>query len=303
MALQFHGPRLAASIEHYTGLHDPRLLDAFASVPREAFVGPPPWQVATAATDGASGLVCRGTSDLARVYDNVSIALDERRELFNGAPGTIATWLAALAPRPGERAYHVGCATGYYTAVLALLVGPSGPVIGVDIDAVLVERGRSAIDPFPNVTIVVTDGQTYDPGEFDVAMVSAGVPTIPERWLDRLSPNGGRMVVPLAVPVLGPSGHSHLSRGIVFLIERTGDEYGARMIGGAVIYSTTGGSSLKARRQLMRSLQDYSTHDVRSLRRDPHAKSRACWFHCKPVCLSRNPVAFQAKTNTGPSVG
>jgi protein-L-isoaspartate(D-aspartate) O-methyltransferase len=284
-----HGTRLAAAIAHHTAIQDPRLLQAFASVQRENFVGPPPWLIATPATDGASGLRCQETTDLARVYDNVSIALDERRLLFNGAPGVIATWLAALNPRPGERAFHVGCATGYYTAVLALLVGPSGSVIGVDVDAPLVDRGRRAVDPFPNVSLVVADGQTYDPGEFDVALVSAGVSTIPDRWLTRLSPDHGRLVVPLAVPVLGPSVQSHLSRGIVFLIERTGEEYCATMIGGAVIYSVAGGASLAARRRLVHSLQEGNPHDVRSLRRDLHARDSACWFHDKTLCLSRNP--------------
>jgi protein-L-isoaspartate(D-aspartate) O-methyltransferase len=287
MALQVHGPALAAAIERHTGLRDRRLLDAFASVPRERFIGPPPWRVAAGATDGASGPRCADTNDLARVYDNVSIALDERRQLFNGAPGTIAPWIAALAPQPGERVFHVGCATGYHTVVLALLVGPAGPVTGVDSDADLVERGRRACEPFANVTLGVGDGRTYDPGEFDVAMVSAGVPAIPELWLDRLSRNRGRMVVPLAVPMLGASG---LSTGIVFLVERTGDEYAARVIGGAMIYSTTGRSSLKARRELMRSLQDHTVHEVRSLRRDLHPRSRTCWFHCRPVCLSRDPA-------------
>jgi protein-L-isoaspartate(D-aspartate) O-methyltransferase len=289
MSLASLGPRLAAAIEHHTGIHDPRLLEAFASVPREAFVGPPPWSVASPPTDGASGLVCRETSDLESLYGNVSVALDARRQLFNGSPGTIAGWLAALDPKPGERVFHVGCATGYYTAVLARLVGPSGRVVGVDVDGPLVERGRGAVGAAANVSLVVADGRTYDPGEYDVGMVSAGVPTFPARWLDRLNPSGGRLSVPLAVPMLGPRGRSHLSRGIVFLVERHGNAYGARMIGGGVIYSTTGQSSLNARRELMRSLEDYRSHEVRSLRRDRHTRTAACWFHCGPVCLSREP--------------
>jgi protein-L-isoaspartate(D-aspartate) O-methyltransferase len=295
-----HGTRLAAAVAHQAGIHDPRLLQAIASVRRENFVGPPPWLVAIPAIDGAGGLRCRETSDLARVYDNVSIALDESRQLFNGAPGTIAAWLAALNPRPGERAFHVGCATGYYTAVLSLLVGPAGPVIGVDVDAPLVDRGRRAVEAFPNVSLVIADGQTYDPGEFDLALVSTGVSTMPDRWLTRLSPNHGRLVVPLTVPMLGPSTGSHLSRGIVFLIERTGDQYGATMIGGAVIYSAAGRASIAARRQLVRSLQDGSPHDVRSLRRDSHPRDPACWFHHKRLCLSRNPPGRLAQSPASP---
>jgi protein-L-isoaspartate(D-aspartate) O-methyltransferase len=35
---------------------------------------------------------------------------------------------------------HLGCGTGYYTAIAAELVGPTGKVIGIENDAALSER-------------------------------------------------------------------------------------------------------------------------------------------------------------------
>ena len=39
-----------------------------------------------------------------------------------------------LAPPRRHGFLHVGCGVGYYTAVLAEVVGPSGDVLGLEID-------------------------------------------------------------------------------------------------------------------------------------------------------------------------
>jgi protein-L-isoaspartate(D-aspartate) O-methyltransferase len=44
--------------------------------------------------------------------------------------------------RRGDRVIHVGCGVGYYTAIIAEVVGPSGQVIGLEIDADLAARAR-----------------------------------------------------------------------------------------------------------------------------------------------------------------
>jgi hypothetical protein len=48
------GRRLADAIAHDAGITNGALLDAFASVPRERFLGPPPWLIAKSANDGRS---------------------------------------------------------------------------------------------------------------------------------------------------------------------------------------------------------------------------------------------------------
>ena len=240
------------------------------SVDRIRFLGPPPWWIAGPVTDGVSGASYTKTSDPAAITPNVSVALDRDRHLFNGAPNMILPWIEALHPQRGERAFHAGCGTGYYTAILAELVGDR--VVAVDIDESLTEIASSLLD----VPVITADATTVDPGEFDIALCNAGLGTIPETWLTRMNPRGGRLVVPIAAPMM----RSPLSKAIVFLINRDGDDYAATMIGGAIIYSAIGDASPRA------SLDHGDPHSVRSLRRDAHRQDETCWLHQEKICFS-----------------
>ena len=270
------GQRLAESIARDTGITNRELLEAFAAVPRERFLGPPPWLIAKGPIDG-SGMALVESSDVADIYANVSVALARERMLFNGAPGVVALWLDALRPRPGERAFHVGCGSGYYSAILARL---AGSVIAVDVDDALTGRAAEALAGVANVTILTADGTAFAPAEYDVGLVNAGISVIPELWLDRLNP-GGRMVVPLAVPVA-----PFLSKAIVFLIEQSG---AARMIGGAIIYTAAGAATSR----LMEAFRRGDPHEVHSLRRDAHGEEPGCWLHEKGYCLSKDRLPLQ----------
>jgi hypothetical protein len=119
------------------GLRSKALISAFANVPREAFVGPGPWLI----SDG-EGYRLTPDADASQLYANVLVALDGERELNNGRPGTHAPWLEALAPLPGEHVVHVGAGAGYYTAILAALVGLSGRVTAIEIEPALIAQLR-----------------------------------------------------------------------------------------------------------------------------------------------------------------
>src|SRR6201996_3284608 len=58
-------------------------------------------------------------ADPRHVYHDVLIALDEARGINNGQP---SLW-DELGIRTGEQVLHLGCGTGYYTAIAAELVG------------------------------------------------------------------------------------------------------------------------------------------------------------------------------------
>ncbi len=191
-----------------------------------------------------------------------------------------------MNPQRGQRAYHVGCGTGYFTAVLATLVGERGSVVGVDVDEALADRANDVLADTPNASILTTDGTAFAPTAFDLGLVSTGVSAIPEPWLDRLSCHNGRIVIPLAVPLPG-RGPSFLSKGVVFLIERSDGRYAARMIGVVVIFTAAGATSEAAERRLMKSLMSGDPHGVRSLRRDHHAPDDTCWLHDDAYCLSK----------------
>jgi protein-L-isoaspartate(D-aspartate) O-methyltransferase len=282
------GQRLVDAIARDTGSDHTRLLDAFAAVPRERFLGPPPWLIAKPPLDGATGATYVETSDVADVYANVSVALDASRQLFNGAPGTVAGWLEALNPRSGERAFHAGCGSGYFTAVLATLVGPKGSVVAADVDESLVDQADEALADFPNVSLLTADATAFAPDSYDVGLVNMGVSVIPDLWLTRLAGRNGRLAIPLTVPLPGRDAERHLSKGFVFLIERSGSAYTARVIGGVIIFSASGSANEAAQRRLMRSLNTSNPGEVRSLRRDAHASSETCWLHEERYCLSRD---------------
>jgi protein-L-isoaspartate(D-aspartate) O-methyltransferase len=109
---------------------DPRVTAAFAAVPREPFAGPGPWSILTAhvwqSQDRGPLYVTTPVDDPAFLYQDVLVALDAARGINIGQPSLHALCLDALAPRPGETVVRVGTGSGYYTALLAHLVGPDG---------------------------------------------------------------------------------------------------------------------------------------------------------------------------------
>ena len=120
------------------------LAAAFASTPREQFVGPPPWKVFT-----RSGYV--ETLRMIRRFCIRMLSSPSAAEgpLNNGQPSLHAFCLAALAPKKGERVVHVGAGTGYYTTILAKLVGESGVVDAYEIEPTLAQRATEISLRFP----------------------------------------------------------------------------------------------------------------------------------------------------------
>ncbi|HEY8580843.1 MAG TPA: hypothetical protein VIL72_13220, partial [Beijerinckiaceae bacterium] len=124
--------------ETIAGAYGPALVRAFAAVAREAHLPPPPW---TLLRDGAP-LV---TEYPAALYQDALVTIDAARGINNGQPSLHAMWLGAIAPAPGERVVHVGCGGGYYTAVLAELVGPSGHVTAYEVEADIADLARRSL--------------------------------------------------------------------------------------------------------------------------------------------------------------
>lgn len=143
-----------------------RLKDAFASTPRERFVGAGPWKVFA-----GGNYLETPTDDPAFLYQDVVVALAPERRINNGQPVLHAINLAALNVKQGEKVLHVGAGTGYYTAVLARQ-----------------ERSGSEA-PLPVC---------------DAIYVNAGATAPLNVWLDALQLNG-RLLFPLT-PADGPGG-------------------------------------------------------------------------------------------------
>jgi protein-L-isoaspartate(D-aspartate) O-methyltransferase len=112
----------------------PAVCAAFAAVQRERFVGAGPWRVRSP-MDMAEYWTT-ADADPRAVYHDVLIALDEARRINNGQPSLWAFLLDQLDIFTDERVLHLGCGTGYYTAVMAELVGPTGRITAIEIERV-----------------------------------------------------------------------------------------------------------------------------------------------------------------------
>ncbi len=134
-------------------ISSPAILAAFSTVPRERFVGPGPWMIQTSGTQFFTE-----SDDPRNVYQDALIVLDAAKRLNNGQPSLWAFYLSLLDVRPGDRILHLGCGAGYYSAILAELTGPHGSVVAFEIDQALAARARIALEPWPQVTVILADG-------------------------------------------------------------------------------------------------------------------------------------------------
>jgi protein-L-isoaspartate(D-aspartate) O-methyltransferase len=169
---------------------DPRLEEVFASVPREAFLGPGPWTIVA-----GNGKITTPSADPAHIYQNVLVALDADKGINNGEPFLHAMWIGKLAPRPGESVTHIGAGSGYYTALLARLVSPDGTVTAFELDGSLAGLARKNLEAYGNAKVIHGDAVTTPLPQSDIIYVNAGVVAPPAAWLKALRP-GGRMIFP-----------------------------------------------------------------------------------------------------------
>lgn len=272
------------------GVSGARLADAFAAVPRERFLGPGPWPVMR----WNKGYVRTPDDDPVYVYDDVLVALDEARGLNNGQPSFHAVLLAALAPRAGDHVVHIGCGTGYYTAILAELVGPDGKVTGIEHDPELARRAAAALDDRPNVEVWRADATTCELPAADGLYVNAGVPRPPGFWFSRLR-DGGRAVVPLTSrrrPARKRAATSASINGVVFCFQRCGDVFSAQGLSPTAFFPCQGfAEDAAADAAIAAALDRGGWEFVRSLHLGRHAIPFArAWVWFADWCLAYDPV-------------
>ena len=169
---------------------DPRLERIFAIVPREAFLPPGPWKVMV--TDK---YLETPSTDPAYLCQNNLIALDADKGINNGEPFLHAAWIGAVAPKPGETVTHIGAGTGYYSAILSMLVLAGGCVNAYEIEEGLAAAARQNLAPFENASVVAGNAVSHALPSSDVIYVNAGVVVPSVQWLQALRP-GGRMIFP-----------------------------------------------------------------------------------------------------------
>jgi protein-L-isoaspartate(D-aspartate) O-methyltransferase len=151
----------AEELRYVAHVRSDRVIAAFATVPRECFLGARPWQV----FDHADGYWEVPGDDSSAACHNVLFAIDAARELNNGQPEFWARLLDKLDIRAGDKVCHVGAGLGYYTAIIAEL---AGAVVAVEIDPGLAEHARANLASRANVQVIAADGALFDPGPVDV---------------------------------------------------------------------------------------------------------------------------------------
>ena len=247
------------------------VIEAFATVPRERFVGPGPWRIISPMRMGDYWTTA--DADPRHVYHDALIALDEARGINNGQPSLWAKLYDCLNLSGGEHVVHVGAGSGYYSAVLAEIVGRLGRVTAIEIDPGLAGRAQDNLVPWPQATVVIADGFSFRGDRpVDAIVVNAGVSHISMTWLDTLSPQYGRLLVPLS---------NKDGSGGFLLIERHAAEtrrYPAQHASETGIIHCTGGRDQKAEERLRTALARSSMTDVRSLRRAPDEPDETCWL-------------------------
>lgn len=156
------------------GIEDLEILQLFDRVPRHLFL-----------PEGVQP----------RAYEDAAIPIGYRQTASQ--PSLQAYYLSVLKPTPEDKVLEIGTGSGYLTALLALA---ADRVYSVERVRELSQRARKTLDAFGvnNVALLVGDGtigwRKYAP--FDVIVVSAASPSVPQALADQLA-DGGRMLIPV----------------------------------------------------------------------------------------------------------
>jgi protein-L-isoaspartate(D-aspartate) O-methyltransferase len=275
----------AQEMRFAANLSSPALIEAYARVPREKYLGPPPWQIGLAdlrafSSTGKATLSYISTEDAQDLYHNVVVALDRANDINNGQPSALALWINSLDLKPGDRACHVGCGVGYYTAIMAEVVGPNGSVVGIEVNEELARRAKQNLSEYANVNVEAADGVIFDPGACDAMLVNAGVTHPQALWLDRLR-EGGHLVLPITLAITATIG-----QGIMVKITRRDGSFSAEMVTPVAIYSCVGGRDPELEPQMRKALTTGALLKLKSVRRDAHEPADTCILHRSDVCVS-----------------
>ena len=154
-----------------TKVTDENIIDAFATVPREAFVG---------------------RNQRAIAYVDEDLPLPGGRCMMEAM--VLARLIQALAVGKDDNVLVVGAATGYGAAIMARL---AGSVIAVETRTQMVEKAQETLVSIGTDNAVAIKGRLTEgfanEGPYDAILIEGAVETMPERILDQLV-NGGRLV-------------------------------------------------------------------------------------------------------------
>jgi protein-L-isoaspartate(D-aspartate) O-methyltransferase len=159
------------------GIREPTILEAFRSVPREAFLSPE-------------------YADLA--YGDHPLPIEAGQTISQ--PYIVALMIHAAEMKAGDNVLEVGAGSGYAAAVMSRIAGHV-TAIERQHDLVRVAQERMQRLGFDNVRIVEGDGtRGWEPeAPYDGILAAASGSHVPPAWVKQLA-DGGRIVMPVGEP-------------------------------------------------------------------------------------------------------
>lgn len=161
---------------------DPCVLDAIASVPREAFVP---------------------LDEEPHAYANVPLPIGYGQTISQ--PFIVAVMTDLLRPRADDTVLEVGTGSGYQAAILGELVKQ---VYSIEVVEALAEQAGERLARLGCTNVEVRYGDGYngwpEHAPFDGIIVTAAAPFIPPPLVHQLK-KGGRMVIPVDEGMEGQS--------------------------------------------------------------------------------------------------
>jgi protein-L-isoaspartate(D-aspartate) O-methyltransferase len=182
------------------GVRDPHVLDAMRQVPREVFVE-------------------EGFEEFA--YEDSPLPIGEGQTISQ--PYIVALMIEAGEVRPGDAVLEVGAGSGYAAAVLSRI---AARVFAIERHPSLAAKAGDRLEGlgYDNIDLRSGDGTKGwpDAAPFDVILVSAGGPDVPEALKAQLA-IGGRLVAPV--------GREKGSQTLFKLTRRTETEFATEDLG------------------------------------------------------------------------
>jgi protein-L-isoaspartate(D-aspartate) O-methyltransferase len=172
---------------------DPRVIAAMRTVPRHCFVP---------------------TGELDFAYRDVALPIGLGQTISQ--PSLVGMMTELLDVGPGDRVLEIGTGSGYQAAILRQL---TDEVYSVEIIPELAASGRAVLDAlgYGDIHTDRRDGYFGWPehAPYDAIVVTAAPDHLPSPLVDQLSPDGGRLVIPI-----GPPGDVQT----LWLVTRQGDD-------------------------------------------------------------------------------
>ena len=159
------------------GIHEPAILEAFRTVPREQFL----------------------SDDYAELaYGDHPLPIEAGQTISQ--PYIVALMIHAAEVKCGDRVLEVGAGSGYAAAVISRV---ASKVIAIERqpDLVAVAQERMQRLGYDNVHIVEGDGTRGWEAEapYDAIIAAASGSHVPQQWIRQLA-DGGRIVMPVGEP-------------------------------------------------------------------------------------------------------